>query len=115
MDSFFAFSLYCLRAPLNELECRPLWLVVSFAAFGAAAIIAVLLVQSYGEWRRRRAWRIERERRASKDDSAFLNDRDFADAVRHVVRQRADRRKSRRTSPDRRSAPREFYPNLHPQ
>ena len=114
MDSFFAFSLFCLRAPINELECGPFWLVVSFAAFGTAATIVVLLVQSYLDWCRFRAWRIKRSR-ALNDDSALLNDPDFADAVRNVVHRRADRRKSPRMSADRRSAPREFHPDLHPE
>jgi hypothetical protein len=115
MDSFFAFSLFCLRAPINELKCGPFWLVVSFAAFGTAATIMVLLVQSYVDWCRWRAWRIGRARRASKDDQDLLNDPDFADAVRNVVHRRADRRKSPRMSADRRSVPRGFHPDLHPE
>ena len=114
MDSFFEFSLFCLRAPMNELECGPLWLVVSFAAIGTAATVAVLLVQSYRDWCRWRAWCIGREGRASKDDSALLNDPDYVDAVRGVVRRRADRRKTRRTSTDRRSAQSGLPPGLHP-
>ena len=117
MVSFFEFLLHCLRAPIDEVKCGPFWLVVSFAAFGAGATIAVLLVHSYVEWWRWRAWRLARERRASKDDSDPLNDPDFAEGVRDVVRLRAltDRRKSPRMSADRRSAPRGFDPDLHPE
>jgi len=115
MDSSIGFLQFCLYAPINELGCGPLWLVVAFVAFGAAATIAVLLVHSYREWYRRRAWRLERERRASKDDSDLLKDPDFAVAVRQVVRQLADRRKSPRISADRRSAPRGLHPDLHPE
>ena len=109
MDSFLAFSLHCLRAPINEVECGPLWLVVSFVAFGAAAITAVLLLQSYRDWCRWRAWRIKHSR-ASKDDSTLLNDPDFANAVQDIVHRRADRRKSPRISADRRSAPLGLHP-----
>ena len=114
MDSFLAFSLHCLRAPINEVECGPLWLVVSFVAFGAAAITAVLLVQSYRDWCRWRPSRIEHNR-ALKDDSDLLNDPDFADAVRDVVHRGADRRKSPRISADRRSPPPGLHPDLHPE
>ena len=93
MDSFFAFSLHCLRAPINELACGPFWLVVSFVAFGAGATTVVLLVQSYLDWCRRRAWRIAHGREA-KDDLELLNDPDFVDAARDVVRPRTDNRNS---------------------
>jgi len=114
MGSFLEFSLFCLRAPINESACGPLWLVVSFVAFGAAAISAVLLLQSYRDWCRWRAWRIKHSR-ASKDDSTLLNDPDFANAVQDIVHRRADRRKSPRMTADRRSAPRVFHPDLHPE
>ena len=93
MDSFFAFSLFCIRAPINQLECGPFWLIVSFIAFGAAATVVALLVQSHARWRRWRAWRMEHESHVSQDDQGLLDDPDFTKAVRDVVDPRAENRK----------------------
>ena len=72
IDSAFAFSLYCLHAPLNTAACAPLWLCVSFVFFGGGATIFVLLVWGYLDWRRMRALDLKIARRAAEDAEPLI-------------------------------------------
>jgi hypothetical protein len=102
MGPFLAFFRFCVGAPINELECGPFWLVVSFIAFGLAATITVLLVKSYSDWYRQHASRIKQHRRPTGDD-LDLNDPDFENAIRKVINPSPDGRQP--SKPDGASPP----------